>query len=72
VTALANAFRCATKLAADFDRTPRWRWRKRRRLWAELERAAERADAIRAQAGVEPDAPSLLEVLADQGIRWQR
>lgn len=60
---LLVAFRRAVRLEVRVRRCPAWRPRARRRLEAELDRAAAHADAIRASRGAPPDAEPLAELL---------
>ena len=60
---LIDAFQRATRLKIEYEMTPRWRWRRRARLFAKFDEALRAADRARATLGASPDAPGLGEVL---------
>lgn len=63
--ALILHFAAATELGARLDSTPRWRWRKRRRLERNLDRECQRADLAVRFLGAGPDARPLRSIIDD-------
>jgi hypothetical protein len=69
---LVDAYRAATAVYAELEMLPRWAWRRRRRLEADVDRLAAVADRLRAERGAPLDAPGLREVLDDVRGRRRR